>query len=128
MDQVWIESRIARSDRDVIESRSLAQVDIRGATSVCRIRYTLSDAQSRSWRAIRSAKSRAPLSTSGALKAARASTPFPEKAAMDVDLRSGADAELQRLDSFFRRAVREAAMKRTRADGREILCWNSNWI
>ena len=34
---------------------------------------------------------------------------IPEKAAMDVDLRSGADAELQRLDSFFRRAVRQAA-------------------
>jgi acetylornithine deacetylase/succinyl-diaminopimelate desuccinylase-like protein len=31
-----------------------------------------------------------------------------EKAAMDVDLRSGADAELRRLDSFFRRAVRQA--------------------
>lgn len=34
---------------------------------------------------------------------------IPEKAWMDVDLRSGADAELQRLDSFFRRAVRQAA-------------------
>lgn len=34
---------------------------------------------------------------------------IPEKAAMDVDLRSGADVELQRLDSFFRRAVRQAA-------------------
>ncbi len=33
---------------------------------------------------------------------------IPEKAAMDVDLRSVADAELQRLDSFFRRAVRQA--------------------
>ena len=31
-----------------------------------------------------------------------------EKAAMDVDLRSGADVELRRLDSFFRRAVRQA--------------------
>lgn len=31
-----------------------------------------------------------------------------EKAAMDVDLRSGAEAELRRLDSFFRRAVRQA--------------------
>ena len=31
-----------------------------------------------------------------------------EKAAMDVDLRSGGDAELRRLDSFFRRAVRQA--------------------
>src|SRR5687767_1314235 len=34
---------------------------------------------------------------------------IPEKAAMDVDLRSGADVELRRLDSFFRRAVRQAA-------------------
>jgi acetylornithine deacetylase/succinyl-diaminopimelate desuccinylase-like protein len=33
---------------------------------------------------------------------------IPEKAAMDVDLRSVADAELQRLDSFFRRAVRQS--------------------
>jgi acetylornithine deacetylase/succinyl-diaminopimelate desuccinylase-like protein len=31
-----------------------------------------------------------------------------EKAAMDVDLRSGAGAELRRLDSFFRRAVKQA--------------------
>jgi acetylornithine deacetylase/succinyl-diaminopimelate desuccinylase-like protein len=34
---------------------------------------------------------------------------IPQNAAMDVDLRSGADAELQRLDSFFRRAVKQAA-------------------
>ena len=34
---------------------------------------------------------------------------IPQRAAMDVDLRSGADAELQRLDSFFRRAVKQAA-------------------
>jgi acetylornithine deacetylase/succinyl-diaminopimelate desuccinylase-like protein len=34
---------------------------------------------------------------------------IPEKAAMDVDLRSGVDAELRRLDSFFRRAIRQAA-------------------
>jgi tripeptide aminopeptidase len=33
---------------------------------------------------------------------------IPEKAAMEVDLRSGADTELRRLDSFFRRAVRQA--------------------
>ena len=33
---------------------------------------------------------------------------IPEKAVMDVDLRSVADAELQRLDSFFRRAVRQS--------------------
>ena len=34
---------------------------------------------------------------------------IPEKASMDVDLRSGAEGELRRLDSFFRRAVRQAA-------------------
>jgi acetylornithine deacetylase/succinyl-diaminopimelate desuccinylase-like protein len=34
---------------------------------------------------------------------------IPEKAAMDVDLRSGADSELRRLDAFFRRAVKQAA-------------------
>lgn len=34
---------------------------------------------------------------------------IPEKAAMDVDLRSGADVELRRLDSFFRRAIKQAA-------------------
>lgn len=34
---------------------------------------------------------------------------IPEKAAIDVDLRSGADAELRRLDSFFRRAVKQSA-------------------
>lgn len=33
---------------------------------------------------------------------------IPEKATMDVDLRSGADGELKRLDSFFRRAVKQA--------------------
>lgn len=33
---------------------------------------------------------------------------IPEKALMDVDLRSGADVELRRLDSFFRRAVKQA--------------------
>src|SRR5688500_9290213 len=33
---------------------------------------------------------------------------IPEKATMDVDLRSGAEGELRRLDSFFRRAVRQA--------------------
>jgi tripeptide aminopeptidase len=32
-----------------------------------------------------------------------------EKAAMDVDLRSGSDEELRRLDSFFRRSVKQAA-------------------
>lgn len=34
---------------------------------------------------------------------------IPDKATMDVDLRSGAEAELRRLDSYFRRAVRQAA-------------------
>ena len=34
---------------------------------------------------------------------------IPEKAAMDVDLRSGSDEELRRLDSFFRRSVKQAA-------------------
>lgn len=34
---------------------------------------------------------------------------IPQQAAMDVDLRSGAEAELRRLDSFFRRAVKQAA-------------------
>jgi tripeptide aminopeptidase len=33
---------------------------------------------------------------------------IPGKATMEVDLRSAAEAELQRLDAFFRRAVREA--------------------
>ncbi|HEU4770382.1 MAG TPA: M20/M25/M40 family metallo-hydrolase [Pyrinomonadaceae bacterium] len=34
---------------------------------------------------------------------------IPDKATMDVDLRSGAEAELRRLDSYFRRAVKQAA-------------------
>jgi acetylornithine deacetylase/succinyl-diaminopimelate desuccinylase-like protein len=34
---------------------------------------------------------------------------IPREAAMDVDLRSASAEELQRLDAFFRRAVREAA-------------------
>ena len=33
---------------------------------------------------------------------------IPERAAMEVDLRSAGDAELKRLDAFFRRAVKEA--------------------
>lgn len=33
---------------------------------------------------------------------------IPSRAAMEVDLRSTADAELRRLDAFFRRAVKEA--------------------
>lgn len=34
---------------------------------------------------------------------------IPERAAMEVDLRSAADAELKRIDAFFRRAMKEAA-------------------
>ena len=34
---------------------------------------------------------------------------IPRRATMEVDLRSTADAELQRLDAFFRRAMRDAA-------------------
>jgi acetylornithine deacetylase/succinyl-diaminopimelate desuccinylase-like protein len=34
---------------------------------------------------------------------------IPSRAAMEVDLRSAAEAELQRLDAFFRRAMRDAA-------------------
>ena len=34
---------------------------------------------------------------------------IPEHAAMEVDLRSAADAELKRLDAFFRRAMKDAA-------------------
>ena len=34
---------------------------------------------------------------------------IPERAAMEVDLRSAGEAELKRLDAFFRRAMKEAA-------------------
>ena len=34
---------------------------------------------------------------------------IPRKATMEVDLRSAAEAELRRLDAFFRRAMRDAA-------------------
>lgn len=34
---------------------------------------------------------------------------IPERASMEVDLRSAGDAELKRLDAFFRRAIKEAA-------------------
>ena len=34
---------------------------------------------------------------------------IPRRATMEVDLRSAAEAELQRLDAFFRRAMRDAA-------------------
>jgi tripeptide aminopeptidase len=34
---------------------------------------------------------------------------IPGKATMDVDLRSGSETELRRLDAFFRRAMRQAA-------------------
>src|SRR5262249_39202111 len=33
---------------------------------------------------------------------------IPSEAAMDIDLRSSSEVELQRLDAYFRRAVREA--------------------
>ena len=33
---------------------------------------------------------------------------IPSERAMEVDLRSAAEAELQRLDAFFRRAMRDA--------------------
>ncbi len=48
---------------------------------------------------------------------------IPEKAAMDVDLRSGADAELRRLDSFFRRAIKQASNEEngTRRPGDPLL-------
>ena len=96
-----------RSDRDVIESRSLAQVDIPGVISVCRIRYTLSDAQSRLAGYPLPREPRTTFNV-GHIEGGTSVNAIPEKAAMDVDLRSGADAELQRLDSFFRRAVRQA--------------------
>ncbi len=55
---------------------------------------------------------------------------IPEKAAMDVDLRSGADAELQRLDSFFRRAIKQAAVDEnaTRRPGDPVLEVNVDLI
>ena len=76
MDQERIGSRIERSDRAGIVWNSPGWVDIRGATSVCRIRYMRSVVPCRDWRLILLQKNRAQLSTSAASKAAQASTPF----------------------------------------------------
>lgn len=50
---------------------------------------------------------------------------IPARAAMEVDLRSAAEAELRRLDAFFRRAMRDAAdeenLKRRAGDPELIL-------
>jgi tripeptide aminopeptidase len=49
---------------------------------------------------------------------------IPAEASMDVDLRSGDDAELQRLDAYFRRAVHEAIDREnsSRRPGDSPLC------
>jgi acetylornithine deacetylase/succinyl-diaminopimelate desuccinylase-like protein len=44
----------------------------------------------------------------GRIEGGRSVNAIPSDAAMEVDLRSAAEAELQRLDAFFRRAVRDA--------------------
>ena len=44
----------------------------------------------------------------GHIEGGRSVNAIPSEAAMEVDLRSAAEAELQRLDAFFRRAVRDA--------------------
>jgi len=44
----------------------------------------------------------------GRIEGGRSVNSIPSEASMEVDLRSAAEAELQRLDAFFRRAVREA--------------------
>ena len=44
----------------------------------------------------------------GRIEGGRSVNAIPSEASMEVDLRSAAEAELQRLDAFFRRAVREA--------------------
>lgn len=44
----------------------------------------------------------------GRIEGGRSVNSIPSKASMEVDLRSAAEAELQRLDAFFRRAVRDA--------------------
>ena len=44
----------------------------------------------------------------GRIEGGRSVNAIPSEAAMEVDLRSSAEAELQRLDAFFRRAVRDA--------------------
>jgi tripeptide aminopeptidase len=44
----------------------------------------------------------------GRVEGGRSVNSIPSEASMEVDLRSAAEAELQRLDAFFRRAVRDA--------------------
>jgi acetylornithine deacetylase/succinyl-diaminopimelate desuccinylase-like protein len=44
----------------------------------------------------------------GRVEGGRSVNAIPSEAWMEVDLRSGAEAELQRLDAFFRRAMRDA--------------------
>ena len=44
----------------------------------------------------------------GRIEGGRSVNSIPSEASMEVDLRSAAEAELQRLDAFFRRAVRDA--------------------
>ena len=44
----------------------------------------------------------------GRIEGGRSVNSIPSEASMEVDLRSAAETELQRLDAFFRRAVRDA--------------------
>jgi tripeptide aminopeptidase len=44
----------------------------------------------------------------GRIEGGRSVNAIPSEASMEVDLRSAAEAELQRLDAFFRRALRDA--------------------
>jgi len=44
----------------------------------------------------------------GRIEGGRSVNAIPSEAAMEVDLRSAAEGELQRLDAFFRRAVKDA--------------------
>ena len=44
----------------------------------------------------------------GRIEGGRSVNSIPSEASMEVDLRSAAEADLQRLDAFFRRAVRDA--------------------
>jgi len=44
----------------------------------------------------------------GRIEGGRSVNSIPSEASMEVDLRSAAEAELQRLDAFFRRATRDA--------------------
>lgn len=45
----------------------------------------------------------------GSIEGGTSVNSIPARAAMEVDLRSAGDAELRRLDAFFRRAMKEAA-------------------